>query len=276
MKYCFFVRFPLRRLLALCAALLFAEYPLALAQGALGVGGYVSMRGGWNSSVTVLTRGEFRLANQPDVGLEMTYSLNEHHDAALVAAIGLANYGARSASYDIFTGNPTNEFLLNANAQYLGGTLGLRFLQFFGLPEFTMFMRTGLPLDFKYEGTVDVFEVAGQAVLPDGELRTYQVPNSRAQSFIELGADVGLLSFPVGAGNLVIFAQASIAITPFLRILPLRTIPDNYNIVGLDPLAGLRTLNVQPFSGTVGVRYHFEALAGQTPQKPESGEGETR
>jgi hypothetical protein len=264
--------FRLRRSLALCAvcAVLFCAARPLYGQGALGIGGYVSLRGGWNSSVTVLTRSEFRLANLPDIGLEIAYSVNETNDAAIVAAVGLSNYASRSVSYDIFTGAPTNEFLLNANAQYLGGLLGLRFLQFFGLPEFTMFMRSGLPLDVRYESTVDVFEVAGQAVLPDGVLRTYEVSNTRAQSFIELGADIGLLSFPVGAGNLTLFAQGSICLTPFVRILPLRTIPDNYNIVGLDPLAGLRTLNVQPFSVAFGLRYHFDVLAGQKPSQPET------
>lgn len=246
------------RLLAVFAVLSVYAVQTLPAQGNISLGGYVAGRGGWNSSLTALTRGEFAFANLPDVGVEGLYSITRKKDAVAVVNLGLLNFAARSVSYDIFTGKPTSEFLMNANALYASVALGLRFYKFFGLPEFSLLLRTGIPIRATYDATVDVFEVNGTAQLPTGQLTSYTLPNDRMQYFTELAADIGVISLPMGNSYLTLYVQGSMAMTQLVRMLPLKQIPDNFNIVGKDPLAGLRTMNIQPISISVGLRYGIE------------------
>lgn len=249
--------YTIRLLLAFVAATICAVQILP-AQGNISLGGYVAGRGGWNASLTAATRGEFAFANLPDVGIEALYSITRKKDAVVVVNLGLLNFAARSVSYDIFNGKPNNEFIMNANALYASASLGLRFYKFFILPEFSLLLRTGLPIRATYESTVDVFEVQGTAQLPTGQLTSYTVPNNRMQYFTELAADIGVVSLPMGNSYLTLYVQGSMAMTQLVRMVPLRQIPDNFNIVGKDPLAGLRTMNVQPVSISIGLRYGIE------------------
>jgi len=251
-------QFSTIRLLLACVLVAVMAADSLSAQGNISVGGYVAGRGGWNSSITALTRGEFAFANLPDVGMEALYTITRNKDAAAVLNIGLLNFAARSVSYDIFSGKPTNEFIMNANALYASASLGLRFYKFFGLPEFSLLLRTGLPLRATYTSTVDIFEVNGTAQLPTGQLSQYTLPNERMQYFTELAADIGVITLPLGEGTLTFYVQGSMAMTSLVRMLPLRQIPDNFNIIGKDPLAGLRTMNVQPASVSIGLRYGLE------------------
>lgn len=255
-----------RLLLAFVSAVVLSV-PALLAQGNISLGGYVAGRGGWNSSLTVLTRGEFMLANLPDVGVEGIYSITRSKDAAAVVSVGLLNFAARSISYDIFSGKPTNEFAIGANALYASAAVGLRFYKFFGLPEFSLFLRSGLPVRATYNATVDVFEVNGTAQLPNGQLTSYTLPNDRMQNFMEFGADIGFVTFPVGDGNVALYLQGTMVMTSLVRIVPPKQIPDNFNIIGKDPLAGIRTLNIQPISVAIGLRYSTEVAAIAIPSR---------
>jgi hypothetical protein len=231
------------------------------AQGNISIGGYVAERGGWNSSITAFTRGDFMFANLPDVGVEALYSITRSKDAAVVLNIGLLNFAARSISYDLFNGKPTNDFVMSANALYASAALGLRFYKFFGLPEFSLLLRTGVPLRATYTSTVDVFEINGTAQLPTGQLSQYTLPNDRMLNFTEFGADIGVATLPLGEGMLTLYVQGAMTMTQLVRLLPIRQIPDNYNIIGKDPLAGLRTMNMQPISVSIGLRYGLEVAA---------------
>lgn len=249
------------RLLLACLLVAVVSADFLWAQGSISVGGYVAERGGWNTSVTAVARGDFLLANLPDVGVEALYSITRSKDASAVLNIGLLNFGARSVSYGIFSGRPTNDFVMNANALYASASLGLRFYKFLGLPEFSLFLRTGVPIRATYTSTVDVFEVNGTAQLPTGQLKQYTLPNDRMQLFTELGADIGVARLSLGEGVLTLYVQGAMTMTQLVRMLPFRQIPDNFNIIGKDPLAGLRTMNLQPVSVSIGLRYGLEVAA---------------
>ena len=225
-------------------------------QGTMSLGGYVIGRGGWNSSFTALSRGEFGFATLPDFGIEGAYTINSKKDAAVIASIGVGNFAVRSLSYDPFSGRTTNEFIMNVQALCLSGKLGLRFYRLLNLlPECSLFFRSNTPLNMRYDATVDVFNTTTDVAASDGTLRQYTLSPDRLQSFMEIGTEIGIITIPIGDGKLSVYLQGSLAMTQIVKMLPLTRIPDNFNIVGKDPLAGLRTLNVQPVSIGLGVGY---------------------
>ncbi len=250
------------RLFLVCFALAstFFCQPI-FSQGTMSLGGYVMGRGGWNASFTALSRGDFAFATLPDIGIEGSYAINAKKDAFVIASLGVGNFAVRSLSFDPFSGRTTNEFAMNTQALCLSGKLGLRFYRFLNiLPEFGLFFRSNLPLNMRYDATVDVFNTETDVAASDGTLRQYTLPQDRLQTFMELGTEIGIITIPLGDGRLSVYLQGSLAMTQLVRMLPLTRIPDNFGIVGKDPLAGLRTLNVQPISVGLGVRYALDIL----------------
>jgi hypothetical protein len=244
------------------SVLMIAAMPLAaqgILPGTISIGGYVAGRGGWNSSITALSRGSFAIAALPDVGIETTYTISASKDALAVLDIGIMNAVARSSSVDPFSGQITNEFIMTANALCLSASAGLRFLKFLNvLPEFGLFLRGSMPVHMVYDASVDVFETNGGAQPNAGKITTYTMPQARLQPFFELGAEIGIITFTLGEGKFSVYGQGSMALSQMVRMVPLTQIPDNFNIVGKDPLAGYRTLNVQPISIALGVRYMLD------------------
>jgi hypothetical protein len=250
------------RLFLVCFALIGTLFCQPIfSQGSVSLGGYVMGRGGWNTSFTALSRGDFAFATLPDVGVEGSYTINSKKDAAVIASVGVGNVAVRSLSFDPFSGRSTNEFIMNVQALCLSSKLGLRFYNFLNIfPEFSLFFRGNIPLNMRYDATVDVFNTTTDVAASDGTLRQYTLPQERLQTFMELGTEIGIITIPLGDGRLSVYLQGGLAMTQLVKMLPLTRIPDNFNIVGKDPLAGLRTLNVQPISVGLGVRYVLDIL----------------
>ncbi|MCS6809284.1 MAG: hypothetical protein NZ661_10810, partial [Candidatus Kapabacteria bacterium] len=162
-----------------------------------------------------------------------------------------------SMSIDPFTQRTTNEFIMTAYAVCASATAAIRFLQFLNiLPELTILFRGNLPIRLQYDANIDVFETQGAAQpLRGTAVSTYTVPEERLLSFFELGAEIGILTFTVGNGTCSFHMQGAMALSQLVRPIPLLQIPNYYNIIGRDPLAGYRTLNVQPISVSLGLRY---------------------
>lgn len=229
--------------------------------GTASIGGYVAGRGGWNSSMTALSRGNFAFATLPDAGIELSYTISPAKDALAVLDIGMMTAVAKSNSVNPFTGQYTNEFVMTANTLCLSASAGLRFLKFLNfLPELGLFIRGNLPLRMVYDASVDVFESNGSAQPSNGVIIAYTLPQTRLLQFFELGTELGIVTFVLGEGKLSFYGQASMALSQMVRMVPLTQIPDNFNIVGKDPLAGYRTLNVQPISVALGMRYMFDII----------------
>jgi hypothetical protein len=252
---CTRVRISICALVAVCIATPFTIQ----AQGIISIGGYIAGKGGWNTSLTGITRGEFLLSSLPDIAIEGLYSLNQRHDATLAVAVGLHNFAIRTVSYNPFSGGRLDDFQLNTQLRYLGFSAGVRFLRVIGLPSATVGLRLSVPLGGVYECTTDVFELNGEAKPSNGSLSMYRIPAERLFNAPEMYADLAIVRFDIGAGTAELYIGGSFVMGGLFRRLPLSTIPPNFNLPG-DPLAGLRTLNLQPTSVTVGIRYALEIV----------------
>jgi hypothetical protein len=233
--------------------------PSAQAQPTIGIGAYVAGKGGWNTSLTGITRGEFHLSTLPDFGIEGLYSLNQRHDATLVIAAGLHNFALRTVSFNPFSGGRLDDFELNAQLRYIGFAAGVRFLRVLGLPSATIGLRLGVPLSGLYTSTIDAFEVAGEVKPSKGTVSSYTIPRDRLLSAPEIFVDIAFVQFDIGSGTAELFLGGSFVMGSLFRRLPPTSLPLNYNLPG-DPLAGLRTLNLQAASVNVGIRYALDLI----------------
>lgn len=233
----------------------------ATAQNAIGINIYATAQGGINRSLNALTRTEFSFSPLPAFGVEGTYSLNRLDEGRLVVALGFQPYSTRSVSSDPFSGRPVDDFQINTYFNFLTLSAGMRFNRVAGLPTAGFIIRGGLPLVQRYAATVDVFEVTGEAKPSTGTLQTFTLPANRAEQVLEALLDLTVAEWSVVEGQtLALMVQGGIAINSLVRFVPPTVIPPYYNIPGQDPLAGLRTFNVQPISLNIGLRYSFHTI----------------
>lgn len=227
----------------------------------LGINAYVMAQGGINRTLNALTRTEFAFSPIPAFGVEGTYSLNRFDEGRFILALGYQPYATRSISSDPFSGRPVSDFQITTNFSYLVASAGMSFHRVAGLPSVGFLIRTGLPVQQSYRSTVDIFEVQGEAKPSTGELKSFTVPAGRAEPVLEALLDIVPAEWSFVEGQtLSLVLQAGLVINGLVRFLPLTSIPSNYNIIGQDPLAGLRTYNVQPISFNIGVRYSFSRV----------------
>lgn len=234
----------------------------SIAQNSIGLSVYTMAQGGFNRSLAALTKTEFQFSSVPAFGLEGTYSLNAKDEGRAMLALGYQPYATRSVSNDPFSGRAIDDFQMNTLFHYLVVAAGMRFNRVAGIPSVGFILRGGLSLSQTYQSTVDVFEVNGEVQASTGALKSFTIPRDRAEPSVEalLEAVPGEWSFVEGQTlNLVV--QAGMVINGLVRFIPPKTIPPNYNIVGQDPLAGLRTFNIQPISINIGLRYSWQRIA---------------
>ncbi|TAE27879.1 MAG: hypothetical protein EAZ92_08640 [Candidatus Kapaibacterium sp.] len=230
-------------------------------RSALGINAYVMAQGGINRTLNALTRTEFAFSPIPAFGVEGTYSLNRFDEGRFILALGYQPYATRSVSSDPFSGRPVSDFQITTNFSYLVASVGMNFHRVAGLPSVGFLIRAGLPVQQSYTSTVDVFEVQGEAKLSTGDVKSYTIPSKRAEPVLEALLDIVPAEWSFVEGQkLSIVLQAGLVINGLVRFLPLTSIPPYYNIIGQDPLAGLRTYNVQPVSFSIGVRYSFPRI----------------
>jgi hypothetical protein len=234
----------------------------SFAQNSIGLSIYTMAHGGWNRTLSPLTKAEFQFSPLPAFGAEGTYSLNAKDEGRVVFAVGYQPYATRSVSGDPFSGRAIDDFQINTLFHYLVVAAGMRFNRVAGIPSIGFVLRGGLPLLQTYQSTVDVFEVNGDAQVSTGVLQSFAVPPNRAEPTVEalLEAVPGEWSFIEGQ-TLSLVVQAGMVINGLVRFIPPRVIPPSYNIIGQDPLAGLRTFNVQPISVNIGLRYSWQRIA---------------
>lgn len=243
--------------LLMCAAESSAQFSTKI-----GINAYVAAQGGTNRALTSLTRTEFAFSPIPAFGVEGTYSLNIFDEGRFVFALGMQPYSTRAVSNDPFSGRPVDDFQINTYFNFVTAAAGMRFHRIIGLSAIGFLIRTGLPLKQRYETTVDVFEIQGEAKPSTGKLLSLILPESRAIPSVEALLDIIPVQWRIAEGQtLGISIQAGMVLGSLVQFIPPRTIPPNYNILGQDPLAGLRTFNVQPFSFNVGLHYSFDSIA---------------
>jgi hypothetical protein len=249
------------RVCAVCVFLFPTQYSLS-AQMRIGVGAYAMVNGGINRSLSPLTRSEFIFSPLPAFGVEGTYSLNSFNEGAFVLGLGFQPYTNRSLSNDPFSGKQIDDFQAITSFNFLTASAGLRFHQVLGLPNIGVTFRAGLPLTQTYRSTVDIYETEGEVKPSTGALRTYTLPQSRTEVLFETLFDITPLAWDMGNNSsLSLNIQGGFVIGALVRFMPPRTIPAYYNIPGQDPLAGLRSFNVQPVSVNMGLRYMFETVS---------------
>jgi hypothetical protein len=232
------------------------------AQMRIGVGAYAMVNGGINRSLSPLTRSEFIFSTLPAFGVEGTYSLNSFNEGAFVLGLGFQPYTNRSVSSDPFSGKPFDDFQAITSFNFLTASAGLRFHRVLGLSSIGVTFRAGLPLTQTYRSTLDVFEIEGEVKPSTGALRTYTLPQSRAETLFETLLDITPVAWDMGNNSsLSLNIQGGFVIGALVRFMLPRTIPAYYNIPGQDPLAGLRSFNVQPVSANIGLRYTFETVS---------------
>lgn len=261
MRYVAMFRVCAMCIVFLLAQTFFAQHSL-WAQMRIGAGAYLMANGGINRSLSPLTRSEFIFSALPAFGIEGTYSLNRFNEGAFVLGIGFQPYANRVISSNPFSGKPVDDFQINTYFHYLTASAGIRFYRVLGLPNIGVTFRAGVPLSQTYRSTVDVFETEGEVQPSTGVLRTYTLPQNRAESLFETLLDITPVTWDLeNNSSLSLTFQGGFIINALVRFMLPRTIPPYYNIPGQDPLAGLRTFNVQPVSVNIGVRYIFETVS---------------
>jgi hypothetical protein len=249
------------RVCAVCVFLFPTQHSLS-AQMRIGVGAYAMVNGGINRSLSPLTRSEFIFSPLPAVGVEGTYSLNSSNEGAFVLGLGFQPYTNYSLSNDPFSGKKIDDFQAITSFNFLTASAGLRFHRILGLSSIGVLFRAGLPLMQTYRSTLDIFEIEGEVKPSTGTLRSYTIPQSRTESLFETLFEITPVAWDLGNNSsLSLNIQGGFVIGALVRFMLPRTIPAYYNISGQDPLAGLRTFNVQPVSVNMGLRYMFETIS---------------
>jgi hypothetical protein len=249
------------RVCAMCALVILTQHSLS-AQMRIGIGAYAMANGGINRSLSPLTRSDFIFSPLPAFGVEGTYSLNSANDGAFVLGFGFQPYTNYSLSNDPFSGKKIDDFQAITSFNFFTASAGMRFHRVLGLPSMGVTFRAGLPLTQTYRSTLDIFETEGEVKPSTGALRPYTLPQNRTETLFETLFDISPVAWDLGNNSsLSLNIQGGFVIGALVRFQLPRTIPPYYNIPGQDPLAGLRTFNVQPVSANIGLRYTFETVS---------------
>jgi hypothetical protein len=211
------------------------------------LGAAVSGKAVFNATTSPVAASQITLNSLPDASLIGRLALDTGGVARLEGEVGFAAYFSRSVS--TVSGIPAaNAFRMNARVQAASVGAMLNLYDFVGIG-----FAAVLPLSGSYTSNVEVFD-AGKAFDMEQE---FMLTRDNLRSPVEVRVRLYLAQFPLGQGTLVIHASGLYALNALIlpTTNPFRLYIPNMNVVGLDPLAGLRTYNVQPLSFLLGVCY---------------------
>jgi hypothetical protein len=214
------------------------------------LGGFVALKAGFNLGNSVLTASRVSLNTLPELGAVFQIACDERHSAVLAFDLGLGTFSTQT-NVAALTGvvSPT-QLSMNTQLRYAsaGATVWLEELIGFGF-------AAGLPLGGEYVSNVDVFGAG--TVSPNSPATTrYAFARELLRSSLEARLSANVVKFSLGTGMVNVTLQAAYTLSP-LAIVPddITASAIDRNIVGLDPLAGLRSLALQPVSVALRVQY---------------------
>ncbi len=217
-------------------------------QSRIALGPYIAAKAGINSINSAITSSNFVFANLPDVGAIALVSTSAEQDVRVNVMAGFVTYSAQNLSSNPFGGTPLTDFRLVTHLQYVRFGVGLRLNNVISIQ-----FGYNVPIGGTYTSTVDLFQT-GNAFM--GE-QTVRMPTSAMNSAIDAGLSLALFSLPIASGRLEFSIAGNYVLTSLARPTNRLDLTVILNQIGIDPLAGLRTLGVQPISVSVGAAYLF-------------------
>jgi hypothetical protein len=210
------------------------------------IGLCASGKGVFNVTTSPVANAQTVLNSVPDVSLIGRVALDTAAVARLEGELGFSAYSARSVSS--FGGPSTNAFRMSARLQALSAAAMLNLYDVVSVGFAAL-----VPLSGSYTSNVEVFDSGRQF----GTDQEFAFTRENLRSPIEARIRATLLQFSLGKGALVIYASGAYSLSALVLPTnnPQRLYTPGTNIVGQDPLAGLRTYSIQPLSFLLGVAY---------------------
>lgn len=199
---------------------------------------------------TPLTRSQVSFNTLPDAALVVNYRADGSGTLQLQSMLGMAGYSGTAIANNPFGGSAFTNFRLGAQIQCWSIAVVAEFYRLLSLG-----FGYNIPMMGTYTSAINVFDTGEQY---DSE-RAIPLTSENLLQTLDIRLDVQALVLPVWNGELSLHITGSYTLGPLVKPTnnPIRQFRPNMNIIGLDPLAGIAFLTVQPVSVSVGVRYMF-------------------